>query len=92
MEPQSGHDCGVIALQRAQMRLRVGIKEDVVDSKFDQLGKYADSRLLFARMILSEDELEDDLVMESGSPSKLEGLGTVQYPLQSADLVMILML
>jgi hypothetical protein len=76
-EEQSGYDCGVIALRRAQMRILFGV-DDPTEKQFRQLGKYEDSRLLYAHMIVSENNLK----IEPATPSRLIGSGSNADPIQ----------
>ena len=63
-EKQNGIDCGVIALRRAIVRIKVGLDHKIQLTDFEFLGSFDDSRLSFVNLILKNKDEEAKLSFE----------------------------
>ena len=51
-EKQNGYDCGIVALRRIIVRIKLGLDHKIIKKDYDYLGKNEDSRLSFVYSIL----------------------------------------
>ena len=53
-EYQNGYDCGIVALRRILVRIKLGLDHKIIKKDYDDLGKNEESRLSFVYSILKK--------------------------------------